>query len=260
MHVTSRRAAIRQFLTARGSCSVAALASAVGASAETIRRDVRAMEGQGLLERVHGGVTLPELTREPEFRMRLHRNAAAKQMIARLAAAEIESGDSLMTDTGSTTAYVARALADHSDLLLVTNGVEIARTVATGNRSNHAYVAGGELRGDDAATFGAEAIGFVERFRVRHAVISIGAIHPEHGLMDYHLAEAEFCRAVMARAAHVIVVADHSKFQSQAPVKVCDLECVHTIVTDRPPPPAFRRHFENGALRLVVPAQADRQA
>jgi DeoR family glycerol-3-phosphate regulon repressor len=220
-------------LARHGACSISDLARQLAVSDETIRRDVKAMAGKGLVERVHGGAALPQLLSEPAFAKRMERHAAAKQRIALSAAAQVRNGDSLILDAGSTTAYVARALGDHSNLLVVTNCTDIARTLVARNR---VYLAGGELHADDGAVFGDTAYRFVEQFRVDHAVLSIGAIDHEDGLMNFHVQEAEFSRAVMRRAMRTIVVADHSKFASHAPVKVCGFADIDLLITDRPPP------------------------
>ena len=249
MHRSARQATIMKALARHGACSVSDLARQLDVSDETIRRDVKTMAGKGLVERVHGGAALPRLLGEPAFARRMDRYAAEKKRIARLAAAQIRNGDSVMLDTGSTTAYVARALADHSDLLVVTNSTEIARTLAGRNR---VYLAGGELRADDGAVFGDTANRFVEQFRATYAVLSIGAIDREDGLMDFHVEEAAFSRAVMRRAKRKIVVADHSKFGSHAPVKVCALEDIDLLVTDRAPPPELDRRLAEASAKILI--------
>lgn len=246
---STRQATILKAVGQQGACSVSELAARLAVSDETIRRDVKAMAHKGLVERVHGGVVLPHMLREPGFQKRMARNAAEKQRIARLAAAQIRHGDSVMLDTGSTTAYVAQALAEHSDLLVVTNCTEIATRLAGRNR---VYLAGGEVRADDGAVFGAPAIHFVEQFRTRHAVLSIGAVDPVHGLMDFHLQEAEFSRALMRRAERAVVVTDHTKFGAHAPVRVCGFEEIDLLVTDRAPPPDLARRLAEAGVELMV--------
>ncbi len=247
----ARQSAILKAVTTRGSCSVTELAHELRVSGETIRRDIKVMARIGLVRKVHGGVSLPDLLRESSFRQRLAENAEAKQAIARVMAAQARNGDSLMMDTGSTTAYVARELRDHRDLLLITNCTEIARTLAYSN-ANRVMLAGGEVRGDDGAIFGAEAIRFVGRFRTRLAILSIGAIDLRDGFMDFHLEEAEFSRAVIAQADQVFAVADHSKFGRHAPVKVCALEEVDALVTDRTPPAVFAERLAEAKVRVLV--------
>jgi DeoR family glycerol-3-phosphate regulon repressor len=251
LHQSARQAAILRNLDLHGSCTVAGLAAQFEVADETIRRDIKVMANKGLVERVHGGAVLPDLFREPDFQKRLNRNAEAKKAIARAAATQIRDGDSLMLDTGSTTAYLARALTQRSDLMVVTNCAEIARTLAANGR-NKVYLAGGEFRADDAASFGPAATRFVERFRVRHAVLSIGAIAAEDGFMDFHLNEAEFSRAVIARASRVMVVADHTKFAAQAPVQVCGFAEVGALITDRPPPPDAAQRLDEAGVTVTI--------
>jgi DeoR family glycerol-3-phosphate regulon repressor len=227
------------------------LAEQFAVSDETIRRDIKVLANKGLVERVHGGAVLPDLFREPNFQKRLNRDAEAKKAIARAAAAQVRDGDSLMLDTGSTTAYVARALTQRRNLMVVTNCAEIARTLATNGR-NKVYLAGGEFRADDTASFGPSTIGFVERFRVRHAVLSIGAIAAADGFMDFHLSEAEFSRAVIACADRIMVVADHSKFSAQAPVQVCGFAEVGALITDQPPPAAIARRLAEARVTVTI--------
>ncbi|MDX1575634.1 MAG: DeoR/GlpR family DNA-binding transcription regulator [Kiloniellales bacterium] len=249
----ARQSAILKAVTARGSCTVSELARELDVSGETIRRDIRVMARQGLVRKVHGGVSVPDQLRESSFRQRLLENAEAKQAIARLAAAQVQNGDSLMMDTGSTTAYIARELVDHRDLMLITNCTEIARTLARGN-GNRVFLVGGELRGDDGALFGGEAVRFIERFRCRVALLSIGGVDLDSGFMDFHPEEAEFSQAVIAQASRVVVAADHSKFGRQATVKVCDLAGVDALITDQPPPAPFARRLAEVQVEIVSPA------
>jgi len=231
---------------------VAELARELEVSGETIRRDIRVMARQGLVRKVHGGVSAPDQLRESSFRQRMLENADEKQAIGRLAAAQVQNGDSLMIDTGSTTTYVARELDDHRDLMLVTNCTEIARTLARGN-SNRVFLVGGELRGDDGALFGGDALRFVERFRSRMAILSIGAIDLAGGFMDFHPEEADFSQAVIAQTNRVMVVADHSKFGRQASVKVCGLDEADVLVTDQPPPTAFAKRLADAEVEVLIP-------
>ncbi|MBK1698130.1 DeoR/GlpR family DNA-binding transcription regulator [Rhodovibrio salinarum] len=258
MHRAARQNAILEVLRTHGSATVSELTRSMRVSDETVRRDVKAMASKGLVERVHGGVMLPDLNREPGFQSRMQQNATAKRAIARKTAELIANGDSLMLDTGSTTAYVARALKDHTDLFVVTNSADIARTLANAKKGNKIYLAGGELRGDDGATFGQTAYDFVRRFRTRYAVISVGALHSDGGVMDFHLQEAEFCQTVLDQAAQVVAVADASKFRHQAPVKVCDLQRIDTLITDRRPPEPFLKRLRENEVRLLVADETGR--
>ncbi|MFQ5984447.1 MAG: DeoR/GlpR family DNA-binding transcription regulator [Alphaproteobacteria bacterium] len=251
MHSSARQTAILRAVTLKGLCTVAELANELEVSDETIRRDIKLLARDGLVRKVHGGVSLPDPLHEPGYHQRLQQNAEAKRAIAQLAAEQVQNGDSLMLDTGSTTAYVANALRDRRELLVVTNSVDIARTLATRN-GNRVYMAGGELRADDGAALGPSATTFVEQFRVRLAFLSIGAIDLEDGLMDYDLSEAEFSRVVMGRAERRIVVADHTKFGHRALVEVAPLDAIDALVTDIEPPGSFAEQLKQAGVTVLV--------
>ena len=174
MRQSERQRQILQHLMEQGSLPVADLARRLGVSLETIRRDVRPLVEQGDVDKRHGSVALAPRRGEAPFERRMRENAAAKQAIAATVAAMVADGDSIMLDTGTTTSYVARALLSKRGLTVVTNSSDVARTLAIAN-GNTVYMAGGQLRGDNGAAFGAAAVAFIRSFRVRHAVISIGA-------------------------------------------------------------------------------------
>jgi DeoR family transcriptional regulator, glycerol-3-phosphate regulon repressor len=248
-----RREEILRMVRASGDCSITELADHLKVSDETIRRTIRPLIEEGLVEKVHGGIVLgTEPDREPPFLRRMQEHVAEKTLIGELVAARVSGGDSVMLDTGSTNAYIARALRRHDNLSVVTNCTEIARTLAPipGNR---VHITGGELRADDSAAFGPSSIEFVRQFQVRFAILSIGAITDTGEFMDFHLEEAEFSRAVIAQAQHTIVAADHSKFGSRAFVRVCDPGRIDTLVTDRRPAAPLANLLEDFGITIVTP-------
>lgn len=251
MFQSRRQSEILQAVRLAGSCSIGELAERFEVSGETIRRTIKPLVTQGLVRRVHGGITLPERLQEPPFQKRMQENSGAKQRIARRVAEQIDNGDTLILDCGSTTTYVARALTQHRGLVVVTNSAEIARTLAT-NDSNKVFMAGGELRSDDTASLGPEALAFVGQFQVRHAILSLGAIDREGNMMVYHLSEADFSRAVMARAENVIVAVDRSKFGRKGLVKICEPERIDSLVTDATPPEPLRGRLAAAEVEVLL--------
>lgn len=213
---------------------IAEVAERLGISAETARRDIRALVDAGSAVRSHGAVGLAGQTGEAPFDRRMRENATAKRAIARAVAAGIGDGASVMLDTGTTTSFIARELLRHRRLTVVTNSSDIARILATVN-GNRVYMAGGELRRDSGAALGASALEFIGRFSVEHAVISAGAVDAG-GVMDFDLQEAEFARAVLACGARRIVATDATKFGRRGFIRVTDFAQVDVLVTDRAPP------------------------
>ena len=233
-----RQADILQAVRETGSASITELAARLDVSTETIRRNIKLLIEQGSVLRFHGGVMSPEQMEDPPFQRRMQLNRTGKRQVAALVLDMVRDGDSLILDNGTTTTYVAEALAARSNLVVVTNSAQIACRLASRN-NNRVFMTGGELGGDDAAAFGRGSIEFLKQFEVRCALISVAGINARGELVDFHLFEAEFSRAAMAQAEETWVIADQSKFGREAPVKVCELGMVHKIVTDAPPPEDF---------------------
>ncbi|WP_026261685.1 DeoR/GlpR family DNA-binding transcription regulator [Kiloniella laminariae] len=234
MSASSRQQEIMRAIRLKGTCAVSEIAASLSVSEETIRRDIKPMVAEGLVIKTHGKVTMPDDIKEPPFHQRMQENMDAKVKIAKAVARLIEDGETVFLHPGSTTNYVARALCDHRDLVILTNSAEISRTLVSGP-GNEVYMAGGLLRTDDAAAVGPTAIDFIKNFRVQTAVFSIGAV-TAGGLMDFRLSEKEFCRAVMDRAERVIVAVDHTKFERKGIVHLAELGEMDLLVTDQEPP------------------------
>jgi len=254
MNYSRRHADILKLIQEEGTITITRLAEKLGVSLETVRRDVKPLARDGSVLKMHGAIGLPSVIGEAPFERRMREQADAKRTIARLVAATIHDGESVMLDTGTTTSFLARELLNHRRLTVVTNSSDIARTLATVN-GNKVYMAGGELRSDSGASFGVSAIEFVSRFSVDHAVITAGAVDAQHGIMDYVLEEAEFARVVLTRGKRSVVVTDHTKFGRQGLVQVCGFDAFGELATDLPPPREIAAAVEKAGARLLVANQ-----
>ncbi len=235
-HPTHRQQEILDALRrAGGSLRVGRLAAELDVSEETVRRNLKVLAEAGHVDKMHGGARLAETSGEGDFQHRLSIGAAAKQRIARHVAGMIPDGTSIFLDVGSTTSYIADALRDHADLLVVTNSVSVAYKLAT-RGGNQVYMAGGALRAHDGGAFGAEALAFARNFKTDLAVLSTAGITAEDGFMLFDLEEANFSREIIKGAARRIVAADAAKFGRPAPITLCDPALIDTLVTDAAPP------------------------
>lgn len=234
MNKSVRQNEIFKLVKKKQTCTIAELAEQLNVSGETIRRNVKRLVAEGLVLKVHGGITLPFLEHEPHLLKRMATQVNEKKAIAELVADQIEDGDSVIIDSGSTTAYVARALKNHNNLTVVTNSSYIASQLA-GYNQNRIFMAGGELGAHDAAAYGPSAIEFISNFEAKKAILSIAALHETKGCMNHHLCEAEVSKTIIKHADTVIVATDSSKFGRTGLMKVCDLDQIDLLVTDEIP-------------------------
>ena len=248
---TRWQSAILDALRLTGRESIASLAERLDVSDETVRRHLKDLVEQGAVHRVHGGVILAGTLAEPPFSRRIKERVAAKRAIAQAVAERVSDGMTLLIDSGSTTTYVAQALLGKSGLTVVTNSLEIARTLL-GRGDCAVHLAGGALRADVGAAVGHEAIELIKEFRGDLAILSIGAIEPKDGYMDFDIDEARIARTMIDRADRVIVAADAWKFTAKARVRVCSFEPVSLLVSDELPSAPLRQRLDAAGTEIAV--------
>ena len=166
----SRKAYILERISAEDSISVAALAETLSVSEMTIRRDLAALEREGLLKRVHGGaVSGFGRSYEPPYALRAVQAVAAKQAIARAAAAMVSDGDSVALDVGSTVYEIARLLSHRRGLTVITPSVRVLGLFLK-NKDVRTIVSGGVLRTGEESLVGRSRLSRLPRPVRRQAV------------------------------------------------------------------------------------------
>ncbi|MEV0537908.1 DeoR/GlpR family DNA-binding transcription regulator [Kitasatospora sp. NPDC050463] len=232
MFAAERRQLILEMVRANGAVSLRELARVVQTSEVTVRRDVRALEAEGLLDRRHGGAVLPGgFSREPGYPQKTHLSAAEKSAIADLAAGLVEEGDAVVVGAGTTTQELARRLARVPGLTVVTNSLLVAQALAHANRVE-VVMTGGTLRGSNYALVGSGAEQSLHGLRVSKAFISGSGLTAERGLSTTNMLSASVDRALVQSAAEVIVLADHTKLGADTMFQTVPTETITRLVTD----------------------------
>ncbi|MEM9249993.1 MAG: DeoR/GlpR family DNA-binding transcription regulator [Pseudomonadota bacterium] len=228
-----RQPEIIEILRREGKATVEMLANHFGVTVQTIRRDLTDLAQSGKVDRVHGGAIIPSGVANINYYERQDLNAHSKAAIAAACAAQIPSGASVFLNIGTSTEAVAHALAEHEDLMVFTNNLNIAKILA-GNPQFEVVVTGGTLRKSDGGLVGAMSMAAIEQFRFDIAVVGCSAIDADGDLLDYDIQEVGVSKAVLKRARRSFLVADSSKFQRTAPVRIASLFDLDMFFTDAP--------------------------
>ncbi len=238
------------------------LAERFSVSVETIRRDLLALEREGLVRRVYGGATRSSPRAfEPPYEERRVQHVDRKRAMGHLAASLVEPTDTLILDIGTSVAEVAAALPHTYHGKVLTNSLLAA--IELGSRDGvEVITSGGRVRGGDLACSGAHAEAFFGAYFADKAFLGSGAVHPEIGLTDYYPDEIASRRIIIEHAAERYVLADSSKLGRIALAKVCDLATLTAVITDDHADPQIVGSLEAaGATVLVAPtSQDDRRA
>ena len=230
MMPTQRRQAILAEVRKASAVSAEGLAEMFDVSVETIRRDLRGLRDQGLLERVYGGALAVQST-EGTFAARSTRHYDRKRAIAALAASLVEPQDTIVIDIGTTALEVARTLPADFCGRVLTNSVPVAMELSARDQVE-LLLSGGQVRSGDAACYGAQADAFFAQVYADKAFLGSGGVHAQAGLTDYYPHEVAARRVMIAHAGASYVLADSSKLGKVAVHRVCALTQVTAVITN----------------------------
>jgi DeoR family transcriptional regulator, fructose operon transcriptional repressor len=248
-----RRFRIREILSRERTVTASELIRTLDVTAATIRRDLAALEKEGVLVRSHGGaVSRTSSTNfQPSYESLGRSNRAEKQAIAREAERLILDGETVFLE-GSTTVYeLARRLLHRNRLTVITNSPPIVEEL---QRSQHVSVisTGGELQKDVFYLSGVWAQRALAEIRVDKAVLGVSAIDPSYGISTASQAEAQIKKMVLKAARVSIALADHSKFGNQGFAYVGPITDIDILVTDSAADPQYLRPLREAGVELIL--------
>ncbi len=238
--LAARQNSILEIAKQVGRVTVEELAERFDVSPQTIRKDLNDLCDQKLLARVHGGAILSSGIENFGYEARRAIAREEKEAIGKAAASLIPNNASLFINIGTTTEAVARALLQHSGLMVITNNINVAN-VMRANPEIEVIIAGGVVRRSDGGIVGEAAVDFIKQFKVDYAIIGTSAIDEDGALLDYDYREVRVAQAIISNARRVILVADATKFDRAAPVRIGHLSQITSFVTDRCDVEAIRR-------------------
>lgn len=251
MSLSFRQSEIMTLAQRHGAVTVEGLAEHFGVALQTIRRDLTELADSNKLERVHGGAVLRSGTTNIEYDARRSLNAESKSAMARACAREIPNACSVFLNIGTSTEAVARQLNGHHDLMIVTNNMNIAN-IMLDNEDIQTIVTGGRLRRSDGALIGHVTNETIRQFRFDVAVIGCSAMDTNGDLLDFDPEEVGVSQTIIAQSRKCFLVADHSKFNRAAPVRIASMQSITAVFTDAPFDTSLAGMCDTWGTRVVV--------
>jgi DeoR/GlpR family transcriptional regulator of sugar metabolism len=230
----ARRANILERVEEREFVSVKELSDEFGLTNMSVRRDLTALETEGLITRVRGGATRRRVG-EPSrlYAAGAQRNSGAKTRIARAAVQLIPADSITFFYSGSTVAKTAASLNDdiRSSLTIVTNSLPIINEVNTWD-DPHLVAIGGTYLPTYMCFVGPQSLVALEQLSADVAVMGCDGLSADGGLTTPHQLVAEIGTTLISRARHVIVVADSSKVGRRGFTPIAPIGAIDVLVTD----------------------------
>lgn len=215
-------------LEAEGRVVAKTVASDLGISEDSIRRDLRELADEGRCIRVYGGA-LPVPAADAPVAQRLSIATDSKERVARAALALIRPASTIILDAGTTTLAMARMLP--GDVTVLTPSPAVALAAMESSRARVIMI-GGELSRHSAVVGGALAQEAIARLAADVFFLGATGIHPVHGLTTGELDDAVTKRALAARSADTFVLGSAEKIGAVSRFPVLSLEEITGVVTD----------------------------
>ena len=233
MFADERKTKIADMLKKRPSVTTSELTETFGVSVETIRRDLEYMESQGQLRRVHGGaIAVGKLQNYPSLSGRRREHLPEKHSLALKACSYIQEGDFIVLDAGSTVYELAALLGERFHMLTVlTHSLEVMKIL--GEKENiRVVLAGGFYLPEEKCFCGHLALDMVRQIHVAKCFIAPAAISLNFGISDHMQELIAMQRAFLEIADQAYILADSSKFETCAPLRISGLEPKFLCITD----------------------------
>ena len=233
MYKEQRHEEIIKYLYKNQEASVLELAELLGTSGTTIRKDLTELDHYGKLRRTHGGATsmdslyskkTPHLTRDNE-----HKDA--KIAIARAAVNLINDGDNVIIDSGSTANYMIDFLGSKT-ISVTTSDVRIAYRLS-GLRKITTVICGGYIEEGMFTVEGHFAKALIESTSNDILFLGMDAFDPDYGITNKSLNEVPLKHAMLNSAKKVVALVDSSKFGKREYAKICDLDRIDVVITEK---------------------------
>ena len=253
LEATFRHQEIVAMLSRDGQAHVTSLAEHFGVSSVTIRTDLEYLEHQGLLRRTRGGAVPAESKR---FELPLEANrqihTREKERIGAYAASLIRDGETVIVDVGSTTTELAKALSPAlKNVVVITSALNIALLLES-HPGITVIVTGGTLRPLQHSLVNPYGMLLLREVNADKTFIGCNGVHPEKGITNTNLQEAEIKRSMLEASRQSIILADHTKLMHVATARISPLESADLLITDKKADAGKLETLRTGGLEVVV--------
>jgi DeoR/GlpR family transcriptional regulator of sugar metabolism len=250
MLTSQRKNHVMAVLRRDGQVMARALSTELGVSEDTIRRDLRELAKEGLLQRVHGGA-LPASPALADLATRQRIEPADKAAIGRAAAALVQPGQVVFVDGGTTCVQLVRALPRQLRCTVATHSPAIAMELME-RPDIEVILLGGRLFRHSAVAVGAATLEAIAQIRADTYFMGVTSVHPELGLSTGDYEEACVKRALCKAAADTIVLASSEKLATAAPYRVVGLAEISGIVLPASTPADMLQPYRERGVALTL--------
>ena len=248
---TERKFNIAAIVSKNGGVKTSTLSELFNVSEMTILRDLAELEQQGILKRVYGGaVAVIGSTRDISSILRKRIHTTEKNVIAEKALKLISNGESLFLDGSTTVVSLAKKINTKKGITIITYSLDIINEIKS-NNDLKIICTGGEFQETTLSFVGLKAEVFLKEFYVDKAFISPAGISLKSGLTVENPLQASIKKLMLENSSQKIVLIDSSKFDKITLNKICNINEVDLIITDKKPEKKYTDFFKKNKVKII---------
>ncbi|MCU7746778.1 DeoR/GlpR family DNA-binding transcription regulator [Priestia megaterium] len=246
---TKRIQQIQEYVLKHQSVSLDDLGTVFGVSKTTIRRDIRKLISEGMIQKVYGGVAISHAKLE-SFNERKARNPIQKRLIAKTAADYVENGDVIFIDSGTTTLEMITFLKT-KQVTIITNNLDII--IKALHFENLTVISTGGLLERDTKSFSSysHADSF-KKYNFDKVFMASTGVSISNGVTNSSPIESGIKETIVKGNADVFLLVDHTKLDKYAMVTYCGLKEVDYLITDNFLDENYQDFAKENSIQLVV--------
>lgn len=249
MNFQNRKRLILDLLHTKQSVDVRELAEHLQTSEMTVRRDLGLLAEQGLLFRTRGGAMRVDVANQPfRFENKAASRFEQKAYIAQIAAQQIEEGDTIFLDCGSTVFQLCPFIR-HKRIQVITNSLPIVGELL--DSAVTVNLVGGEVDNERRAVHGLMAEQHLRQYRAQRAFIGVDGLSGEHGLSANSEKEASTALLMAGQADQTYLLCDSSKFETVRYLHIAPLTLAHVLITDADADPATIAIYKRIGIKVI---------
>ena len=251
--VAERRRKIREMVAERGRVTVAELSEMFGISLVTVRADLNVLSEIGALLRTRGGALAQRADEDLPIGVKQTLHRAEKIRIAEEAVKLVKEGQTIVLDSGTTTAEIAKQIRGLKlqSVNVITNALNIAVLLA-GAPHVTLIMLGGVLRPSSYSLGGPQAEQALEGLHADLLFLGFDGLDPEIGVMTPHLLEARLNTRMLQIARRVVAVGDSSKIGRRSLSMIATIEQIDQIITDTGVPEEMVEALRSRGAQVVL--------
>ena len=250
----NRLTTVREYIQSRGEVTINELQAFYGDySAMTLWRDLRLLEDQGCIRRVHGGaISMLAATPQVEgiYSKRARENIRQKNAIAKAALRFISPGHAVYLDAGSTIMAVANFM-DAERYTVITSGANIAIELSQRHTCD-VLLTGGQISENTLSCSGAQAEAFIDSINIDVALMATSGLSPSGGFTSGSQSECMLKRKVIQKAARSVMLMDATKLNRSLPFTFATLTDVYALICDSQLPQELADQARAAEVECIV--------